>query len=501
MLKLILNKVYFFYMKKKKVLVFIIIFISLLLLTARGIFALSGPTEIKVKEISFSGYRVNQDRTTAQINNGQVRLPGQAGAYNNSAVVWTKNIDFHEDIQYLTITADSILPAGTTIFCYVIAKDQIKEHRINFGNRVEMGKFMNLGYGGSVEEIKLKLFLSTDNTNVTPILKSLTLKGELRNESQKAKKRRDYRKAYDLNKVKDLLADYYEDFGHYPVVNLNKDQKDDQWSILRSILDSASKHMGGNYLWRFPDQVEDVSTEYKYGYLTNSIGSYYILWTKLETKGFSSSYLEDSWHGMAAGVDCSAYHYCLYHDPHNVAGDEPTYLREFGDNNGDSGNNVYFSGGTFVRKKGDTKVYLKVAGKRVWLRTPEIFYSVGGSWDKVYVKNYLTSPKLKFIKKANGPKIYILSNGFKRHALNPDVLHLYGGYGNVVNLSSGLVNAIPDAKLLKAKNDSKVYYISEDTKRWVTTPEVLGEMNFNFSQITEVDPVELDYYYEGSPFF
>jgi len=486
-------------MKKQTNILITIITLLVFLLGAKGpLFAVSAPVYTETENIDFSGRGVDEDRTTASIEDGVVKLSSNNNGYNSSAVVWTDTIDFREDIKSIIVTADSILPAGTNIRCYIVYGDQYIENRLTWGDKIRPDNLF--------EEVKFKIFLSTSNTSITPLLNSINITAELQDQSERGKERRDFSRMRELTKTKEILDDYYNDFGHYPIVTISKDNKTEQWRILRSILDSASRHRHNDYIRSFDEQPRGVSNEYKYGYLSNGVGSYYLLWTSLEQTDPSTAWVEDPWHGTKLGVECGPYQYCIYQNPYgnSTLAEDPVYLRDFTSENegsANNNNNFYFSAGSFLRKNNDTKVYMEIAGKRFWLRTPSIFSSVGGSWDQVHVSNYLTSPLLKFVKKPNESKVYMVEQGFKRHILSPDVLHLYGSFGEIVAMSEGIVNALPEAKLLRAQGGDRVYYISGDTKRWITTPEILKAMGFNFSQVVEVKPRELDHYYEGQPIF
>ncbi len=501
MLKLVLEfnqKQAKFFMNKQKIFLFTILSIFLLFFVAKPIFATSAPVMEEEKNIDFNGWAINESKTTANVDSGSLTLPKSNGLYNNSAVAWTNTIGFYEDIKAIKIKGDFVRPSGTNVFCYVTYGDELKENKVAWGREYEPTTV--------TEDIKVKIFLSTNDRNVTPVVNNINIQVKLQDRSDSAPEKRDRDRVYDLSKVKEILNRYHNDFGHYPIVRTNKTHKEDQWRMLKDILESASEHRLGHYLWGFVDQVSGVSSDYKYGYLSN--GSYYLLWTTLEQGVFHSDYFEDSWRGSRFGVDCSEPRYCLYSVSSNVSNvSDQSYIYEPDNNNQnlnnnqDQYNNVNFEGTSFVKGKNSDKVYLKINGKRVWMRNPDIFHSLGGKWHQLQERRHLFSSLAKFVKSPSEPDVYMIQDGLKRPLLNPDVLHLYGNFGEVMTLDEALIEALPSTKLLRAKGHTRVWYIDDNVKRWIHTPDVLRDMGYSFSQVVEVNPEELKHYQQGETFF
>jgi len=492
-------------MKNQKIFVLTILFIFLLSFVAVPVLAVTtAPVIRREKNIDFSnGWSIDESRSRATIDSGKLVLPKYNGLYDNSAVAWTNNIGFYEDIKKITINGNFLRPSGTSVFCYITYGDQLKEHKIRWGQSFEPDV--------ATQNIRLKIFLSTNDRNVTPTLDNINIKVELQDRSDYAPRKRDKTRVYELSQAKKVLERYYEDFGHYPIVRINQNNKDDQWRTLTSILDSASEHTYGNYLWGFVGQISGISDAYKYGYLSSSSGSYYILWSTLEQGSFHSDYLEESWRGSRLGIECDEPRYCLHSDSFKdvefSSGNTYFYEPDNNQNNNNNNNNnnnttsFNFGGVKFVKNDNSTRVYLEIAGRRIWMRSPEILFSMGGSWSQLIEKKHLFSTLAKFVKSPSEPDVYMIQEGLKRPMLNPDMLYLYGSFGEVVNLDKELIQALPETKLLRAKGNTRVWYIDGNTKRWIYTPEVLRDMGFSFDQVVEVSPEELKHYREGQPFF
>jgi hypothetical protein len=296
--------------------------------------------------------------------------------------------------------------------------------------------------------------------------------------------------------MKGVIDRYYHDFNFYPVVNVNLNNKLDQWRLLRGVLDSASTTYFKNYTSGFVNEPTGVDDEYKYGYLTNSSGSQYLFWVQLED--INSKNFNSSWQGKALDVQCQPPVYCL---SNLVVASSPP-----------SGSGAFAPGtsieifpanltSVFIKKDNDQKVWLQWGNYRVWLRTPEVFKKAGGVWKNIVsLSNIDPIPLLKLVRGANNPTVYLLTpNGYKRRLSDRVPIDTYGKDSDVITISDKIVSALPENKLIRAKGDVKVYLLNQNIKRWITSPEVLKKSGFNFSQVAEVDSKELNYYSESDP--
>ncbi|MDA2922679.1 hypothetical protein MYX07_05455, partial [Patescibacteria group bacterium AH-259-L07] len=139
----------------------------------------------------------------------------------------------------------------------------------------------------------------------------------------------------------------------------------------------------------------------------------------------------------------------------------------------------------------------------VWLRTPQIFKRAGGIWEniKTFVSR-IETPLVKFIKTKDSPSVYLITEtGFKRGMLNERVLASYGTLSEIITVGKDIINVLPDNYLIRAYGDTRVYFLSEKIKRWITTPHVLEKLGFSFEDVSEIDPMELNLYPEGNPLF
>jgi len=471
----------------------IIILIICLFFSAREVFALAAPIERVEWSADFqSSGAIDDSRSTTQWQYGFVSLSKQDDNYISSGVLWTGDISFYQDIRSLTLGGDYDQPGGTSILAFVNFDGDIREYSLNWGavyypeNRVR--------------KLRLKIFLATNNTALSPKLYKLHLEAELQDRSESGASDRDNGRVSDLKRVSEALKKYHDDFGQYPVVNCDKNDKTSQWRILKDILDYSSTYYRKDYNYGFVAQATGVDNEYQYGYLTDNLGVYYLLWTRLEENG--SKHFKDSWKGMLFDVNCSEPTYCFSLKIANTVPE--SILRHFEESQNETKPTINkITNATFVREENNPRVWLRLDNHRLWLRTPEIFEKVGGVWEDVVLRPILAEiPLFKFIKKEKEAAVYLVTpSGFKRPMPDIKALNFYGQLSETVTVDDHLIDVLPDNELIRAKGDVKVYWLDQKIKRWITSPATLERLGFDFSQVVEVDPRELDYYPEGTPIF
>ncbi len=409
------------------------------------------------------------------------------GEFSSSGVCWTREIRFREYIYSLIPSVLYYYPQGTEVRLFVSFEDEIQERSLDWNVKYEPE--------GLYKKLRLKIFLSTNDQNVSPSVEEICLSLELQDRSEKGLERRDNTRVSELEKIQRVLNNYYNDFNRYPAVNTNVNDKERQWALLENILESASLSRRENYTRGLVDQPQGIDNEYKYGYLTGSSGFHYLLWTKLED--VNSKHFQDSWQRQILDVDCTPPNYCIYSKSDYV---EEPLLQYFEEEKRTS----QIQGTEFIKTDNNPKVWLKLNNYRFWLRTPAIFTQAGGKWDNVSLTTNLGDvPLLKFVKKQDEPEVYLITaSGFKRHMPNSQILHYYGQAEEIVSFEdTKIIDILPENYLIRGKGHDKVYFLDQKIKRWVTSPEVLIKLGFDWSDVVVVEPQEVDYYAEGAPIF
>lgn len=473
-------------MKIKKIAIFLF-FLNFALLP-RDVFALAAPTEDVYRCINFRSSQCDQSRSNVERKTDAIILKQESeNKFFSSGICWTGDLYFSRHIYSVTPSGVYYEPNGSEVKIFASFGNEIEEYPLAWQVEYQPKQIAS--------KMRLKIFLATRDTSISPSVKEVCLKVKIQDRSENGIKNRDSTRVSELKRVRDALARYYSDFGHYPVVSADVGDKEQQWNLLKTILDSASLTYRKSYNSGFVSQPAGVDSDYQYGYLTGSSGLYYLLWTKLENS--SSDYFKESWMGKVLDVDCSAPIFCLYSKANQS---KETLLKDFGDKN----QNNKIQGAEFVKVKDDPRVWLKFKNQRLWLRTPEIFTQAGGEWNKIKIEKTLDNiPILKFIKEKNKDDIYLITeSGFKRALPNSRILNLYGKSADIlVADDSKIINLLPENRLIRAKGDDKVYFLEQKIKRWITSPEVFEKMGFDWLEVVEIDPEEMNYYPEATPMF
>ncbi len=476
-------------MKSTKAINVILVGFFILTLVPREIFALAAPITTKSWCHNFKSSSYDTEYSTVDRKNGVILLVDQGdGSYISSAEAWTDTISFSEDIYFLTLSGVYLKPYNTQVLVSATFGSEAKEYPLNWN-----AKFYPEGI---YTKLKLRIFLATNDTAVTPTVTEICLKAELQDRSTGGITSRDNTRVSNLIKTQKILEKYYKDFNLYPIMNSDSITKDEQWQTLKNTLDSATKTKRKSYNSEFVDQVSDIDEEnYKYGYLTGLNGGSYLLWVKLED--INSKKFKDSWVGSALSINCAAPIFCFYSK--SDAKEE-----ELVKNLDATSKKIYKIGtASFVRNSNDTKVWLKINNRKVWLRTPEIFTKAGGDWNKVSVTTTDQATLLKFFKKEGDFTIYVVNaNGSKRALPNSEILSLYGKESEIVVFDdSKLADILPDNILVKSKNKPEIYFLTQGIKRWITAPDVFEKYKFSWDEVEIIEQKELDYYQEGNPMF
>ncbi len=470
-------------MKINKAITILIISFFVIPLFPRVALALAAPIEQDYKCYTFrSSGSCDRDYSTVDYEDNKIFLREQ-----ETGVCWTREIRFREYIYSLIPSGVYSTPNGTQVRPSVSFEDEIQVHSLNWNVKYKPE--------GLYKKLRLKIFLMTDNPDVSPNVEEICLNLELQDRSERGLKKRDDTRVSELEKTKRVLSNYYNDFSNYPVVNANVSDKDRQWALFENILESASLSRRENYTRGLVDQPQGVDDEYKYGYLANNSGAYYLLWTKLEN--VNSEHFQDSWQGQILDVDCTPPTYCIYSKSDYVA--EP--LLQYFDR---EKRTSQIEQAEFIKTDNNPQVWLKLNDYRFWLRTPDVFTRAGGDWDNISLASSLGDvPLLKLVKKQDEPEVYLVTaSGFKRHMPNSQILHYYGQAEEVVSFEdTKVIDLLPENYLIRGRGQTKVYFLDQKIKRWITSPEVLEKLGFDWLDVVVVEPEEVDYYAEGAPIF
>ena len=110
--------------------------------------------------------------------------------------------------------------------------------------------------------------------------------------------------------------------------------------------------------------------------------------------------------------------------------------------------------GALVKQPNDSKVYLLLNGEKNWITDPEVFEALNYQWSWI-------------------------------EDVHEDLLPHYTT-GSEIDYT----DHHPDYSVIKYANDSAVYQLQDQTKRWIPSPEVFNSLNFRWDRIITVPDTE-----------
>lgn len=156
--------------------------------------------------------------------------------------------------------------------------------------------------------------------------------------------------------------------------------------------------------------------------------------------------------------------------------------------------------------KVSSRIYGIINNMYFYITSPAAFYEYGYEWkdvktvsaDKLYKYR-----RAKLVKAPDDSAIYYLSerNGKinKIKIPSPTVFNSYAGnkWEDVIKISRLDINAYPDVKLVKAQNESTVYYLDANGIKHLISYEVFVKKGFSFGEVVEINKLHLDSYKAG----
>jgi hypothetical protein len=101
------------------------------------------------------------------------------------------------------------------------------------------------------------------------------------------------------------------------------------------------------------------------------------------------------------------------------------------------------------------------------------------------------------VKTSANSDIYAISNQTKRKIFSPAIFNSYAGYWQSLKLNTvslGYLNSIPDTNLIKTSDGPRVYILSNGFKRPIASAEIFNSYGFEWDKIATINQVEMDSY-------
>lgn len=103
------------------------------------------------------------------------------------------------------------------------------------------------------------------------------------------------------------------------------------------------------------------------------------------------------------------------------------------------------------------------------------------------------SPEL--LKEQGSGKVFLIEKNRKYWIRSPEIFNSYKfDWESVENISSAELLKYSDVKLISKEGDEKVYYTTNGTKRWITTPQAFNTNGFDWQVILQVNQLDFNSY-------
>jgi len=164
-------------------------------------------------------------------------------------------------------------------------------------------------------------------------------------------------------------------------------------------------------------------------------------------------------------------------------------------------NSLFGSNVRLVKTADSPKVYALIGKQKYPIRNEEVFYSYNFSFAKVQLigKKELDGYALVHLaKEQDTGRIYYLSydKNLKKYHATPEAFAAYSAnaWSNVIELSQKDLSYWTSARLLKAVNDTKVYFVDGNRKAWVPNESEFHSAGFSWGEILTVFSQDLATY-------
>lgn len=162
------------------------------------------------------------------------------------------------------------------------------------------------------------------------------------------------------------------------------------------------------------------------------------------------------------------------------------------------------SDGATLRAKDDYKIYLIERGKRHWISSPQVFELYNLNWDDVKEVDFQdleSFPRAKLLKAREDYKVYYLTeSGTIRHIPSAEAFLSYGNkWEDIIEIDPEELKAYSPNNLIQRVGDYKIYKLESGKKRWIKTAAAFNRLKLDWSKIAPVNQIEFDAYPAGVP--
>jgi len=157
---------------------------------------------------------------------------------------------------------------------------------------------------------------------------------------------------------------------------------------------------------------------------------------------------------------------------------------------------------SFPLLRSGIKVYRIINNKRHWIPNPEVFNAYGYDWNRIQqvgLTELTAYPQARLLRAEGDIKVYYLTESdMIRHIPSPEVFNSYNyKWEDIISISSTELSSYPVNDLIRLENGVKVYKLENGKKRWIKTAETFNRLGYDWTKIAPVNQTELNYYPEG----
>jgi len=156
---------------------------------------------------------------------------------------------------------------------------------------------------------------------------------------------------------------------------------------------------------------------------------------------------------------------------------------------------------TLVTADEGPEVYVIKNGRKRHIPSPQAFSRLGYAWQKIKKISNVEMNSYgddELMKASNNPAVYLIVTGMKRHIPSVEVFESYGfNWDDISIVSSDELADYSDANLIRVAGDVKVYLLAGGKKHWVPTQAVFNKHGYKWENVIIVNSAEGDTVLEG----
>lgn len=156
---------------------------------------------------------------------------------------------------------------------------------------------------------------------------------------------------------------------------------------------------------------------------------------------------------------------------------------------------------TLVTTDEGPEVYVIKNGRKRHVPSPQAFNRLGYAWQKIKKISKAEMNSYgddELMKTSDNPAVYLIVAGMKRHIPSAEVFESYGfDWDDISIVNKSDLADYPEVNLIRKAGDVKVYLLAGNKKHWVPTQAVFNKHGYKWENVIIVNSVEGDTVLEG----